>query len=69
VKALYTVSEIGKASGLTRFRVLRLMRLCHIELLSMGRSVYVPLSEIRRKLKPVWREIGEVQRVLKGDVE
>ncbi len=69
LKALYTVREIGKVTGLSRDRVMGLVYATGIEVHAWGRSVYIPLSEIRRKLEPLWMEIQEVHRVLSGDVE
>ncbi len=67
LKALYTVSELCDATGLSRARLNRLLRTCQVELFSRGRSVYVPLSEIRTRLEPLWREICEAQRALFGE--
>jgi hypothetical protein len=69
LKALYTVSDIARVTGLTRDRVMGLIYTTGIEVQVWGRSVYIPLSEIRRKLEPLWMEIHEVGRVLRGDVE
>jgi hypothetical protein len=66
LKALYTLSELEQAIGISRKRVLRLLRTCGVVLLAEGRSVYVPLPEIRRKVEPLWEAICEAQAALEG---
>jgi hypothetical protein len=69
VKAFYTLTELCVLTGLSRVRVKRLVRTCDLELMSWGRSIYVPLSELREKLEPLWREICEVQRAREEDLD
>jgi hypothetical protein len=69
LKPLYTVSELSAATGLSRARVLRMLRACHVEPLRNGRSIYVPLTEIRHKMEPLWRQMSEVNDVLGGELD
>jgi hypothetical protein len=46
IKALYTVSRLAEAAGITRFSMLRLLRRNGIAFLRSGRHHYVPLTEL-----------------------
>jgi hypothetical protein len=69
LKAVYTVGELAAAIGISRVRIARILRVCDVKVFAKGRSVYIPLSEIREKLEPIWQGILEAQRVLEGNVE
>jgi hypothetical protein len=69
LKALYTVPELMAVTGLSRCRLMTLVNAAGIEPMTSGRTVYIPLSEIRRALEPLWTEIVLAQRVMDGAVE
>ncbi len=63
LKALYSVPELSRAAGVTRFMLLRLLRANRVQLVAAGRVVMVPLAEIQRHIPPLWRSLVEAERV------
>jgi len=63
VKALYSVAELARAAGVTEQMLLRALRLNGVELVTAGRSIFVPLSEIETRIPPLWRSIVRAERV------
>jgi hypothetical protein len=55
--ALYRVSELAKAVGVSHRRFQRLLRVQGVQLLRCGRFMYVPLSELEDKIPPLWDSI------------
>ena len=63
VRVLYSVNELARAVGVDRRRLHRLLVACGVELLPLGSRVFVPLSEIATKLKPLWESIRAAESV------
>jgi hypothetical protein len=54
VRAFYSINELARVAGVTTYRLLRLLRRNRVTFLQAGRAVFVPLSEIRLKIPPLW---------------
>ncbi len=65
VQALYTIPALARVAKVTRYLLRRLLLASGVQLLRSGRLIYVPLSEIERKIPPLWQSIcaGERARV------
>jgi hypothetical protein len=61
IRALYSVAMLARYARVSRQKLHRLLRRCGVVLLRDGRSVSVPLSEIRRKIPPLWESICDAQ--------
>ena len=59
IAALYTVSRLAKAAGITRFSMLRLLRRNGVAFLRSGRAYYVPLTELLDHTPALWRSLME----------
>jgi hypothetical protein len=57
LQALYPVGELARAVGLRHRRFQRLLRLQGVQLVRCGRFIYVPLSELEDKIRPLWDSI------------
>ena len=57
LRALYTVGELARAVGVSRYMMTRLLRAKGVELLRSGRRLIVPLCEIEEKLPLLWRSV------------
>jgi hypothetical protein len=53
-RAYYSVPELARAGGVGTFTLLRLLRANRVEFMRVGRSLYVTVAEIRRKIPPLW---------------
>ena len=63
VAALYAVATLARVAGVTPFALLRLLRANGVELVTAGRAVWVPLTEIEGRMPALWRSIVTVERV------
>ena len=63
VRPLYTISELARATRVSRDRMRRLLLDRGIEFLYVGGRPCVPLSEIVAKLKPLWDSVLAAQEV------
>jgi hypothetical protein len=54
VRALYTIPELARAANVTTYTLRRLFVANHIRTIHSGRAVFVPLSEIERKIPSLW---------------
>ena len=64
LQALYGITALAQVARVTRQMLLRLLRKNEVELVRSGRAVFVPLSEIERKIPPLWQSLcllGKVQ--------
>ena len=57
IKPLYTPRELAHALGISRYRLLRMMEMQGVALQRIGKSIYVPLSEIQDKVPPLWASL------------
>lgn len=71
-KAVYSIAELASIGNVTRQSLGRLLRACGIEFVHAGRTALVPLSEIRKRIPPLWESLvatGRVQRMAEGTDE
>ena len=57
LKPLYTTAELARSIGISQYRVERLLRMHRVFVYQIGRSLFVPLSEIQEKLQPLWASL------------
>ena len=67
LRAIYTMSELAVAMGISRRRLKRLLRLSEVKVFSRGRLSYVPLSEIEAKLDVLWDSIRSAEQLRHED--
>ena len=63
VQAIYSVAELAKAAGVPWRRLKRVLDGYDVTFLRAGKSFYVPLSELERKVRPLWAGIVEAEHV------
>lgn len=55
LKPLYTIGELAEMAGVSRKRMVKILRAYGVEYLTAGpRYRMVPLSELREKVKPLY---------------
>ena len=66
LSALYTIADLVDLSGgrLSRQQAHRLFRAHGVEFIRQGRSVYISLSEIKKKMPLLWDGILEYVRLV-----
>ena len=57
VKALYKIAELCRFTGMTRYRLRRLLEERGVKCISVGEAPYVPLSEIQERIPELWRSL------------
>jgi hypothetical protein len=57
LKPLYTTTELARSIGISQYRVERLLKMHRVFVYQIGRSLFVPLSEIQEKLQPLWASL------------
>jgi hypothetical protein len=57
LQALYPVGVLAKAVGMRHRRFQRLLRVQGVQVLRCGRFMFVPLSELEDKVRPLWEAI------------
>jgi len=63
LQAIYPVPMLARAAGVEPHALLRALRSAGVELVSSGRALLVPLSEIKIRIPNLWRSIVEAERV------
>jgi hypothetical protein len=63
IRAFYPVAELARAAGVPAYKLLRLLRRCRVAFIHAGRAYYVPLSEIREKIPPLWQSLCSAQEL------
>ena len=63
IRAFYSVAELARAAGVPPYKLLRLLRRCRVTFIHAGRAFYVPLSEIREKIPPLWQSLCSAQEL------
>jgi hypothetical protein len=58
---VYTVGELARASGVSAWRLARLLADADVAFTRSGRCRLVSLSELRSKARPIWDAIGEAE--------
>jgi hypothetical protein len=64
LKALYPVSELARAIGVSHRRLQKLLQIEEVRVYRVGRFLFVPLTELEEKVPPLWESIkaGEAMR-------
>jgi hypothetical protein len=63
VHAVYSVATLARLGNVTRHRLRRLLESNGVILIRGGRAVFVSLSEIQRKIPPLWESLCLVARL------
>jgi hypothetical protein len=65
VRAFYSIPALARAANVTTYTLRRLFVANHIRVMHSGRAVFVPLSEIQRKIPALWGSLkaAEVLRL------
>ena len=63
LRSVYGIDELAAAAGINRRRLHRHLLRGGVRLLILGRRVLVPLTEIRRRIPPLWKSIVLAERV------
>jgi hypothetical protein len=66
VRVFYSVAELARAGNVPAYRLLRLLRRNGVTFLSAGRALYVTLTEIRRKIPPLWESLCAAEELRRG---
>ena len=63
VKALYSITALAYAAGVTRYLMLRILRANNVAFVKAGRCLLVPLQEVEKHIPAVWRAIRHAEAV------
>jgi hypothetical protein len=63
LRALYSAAALARCVGISRPRMLRLLRAQRAVVYKVGRGTFVPLTEIQEKLQPLWESIRAAEQV------
>jgi hypothetical protein len=68
IRAIYSIAELARASGIERRKLKRLLVAARVELMSTARVSFVPLSELEVKVRPLWEAVKAAQ-ALRGLID
>ena len=57
IQALYPVSELARAMGISHRQLQKLLKTAEVCLMRAGRFLYVPLTELEEKVPPLWESL------------
>ncbi len=57
IKAAYSITELSRASGIERRTLKRVLLRAGVEFVGSGQVLYVSLSELELKVRPLWEGI------------
>jgi hypothetical protein len=63
VQALYSIAALARAGNVDAHLLRRVLRANQLELLRNGRTLYVPLSEIQRKIPALWESLRAAEEL------
>jgi len=63
VRAFYSVPALAQIANVSADMMRRLLRTNRLELLRVGRVLLVPLSEIRKKVPPLWDSLRAAEEL------
>ena len=63
LRALYPLGQLARAIGLSNRRLQHLLEKAGVEVLRSGWAKYVPLSELERKVRPLWEAIKSAEMI------
>jgi hypothetical protein len=62
LQGLYSVAALARMGNVTVQLMLRVLRSNGVAFVQAGRSVLVPLTEVQRKIPPLWESLMLVER-------
>jgi hypothetical protein len=57
IQALYSVSQLARAMGVTHRRLQKLLKIEEVQVFRVGRFLLVPLTELEEKVPPLWESV------------
>ncbi len=63
VRALYSLAQLARVANVTRHTLRRLLRKNGVTLVRSGRSLFVPLAEIERRIPPLWESLRRLEEL------
>jgi hypothetical protein len=57
IQALYPLSDLARAMGVSHRRLQNLLKTAEVRVIRAGRFLYVPLTELEDKVPPLWDSI------------
>lgn len=63
VRAFYSVPALARIANVSADMMRRLLRTNRLEFLRVGRVLVVPLSEIRKKVPPLWNSLQAAEEL------
>jgi hypothetical protein len=63
VQALYSVAALARAANLTTYTLRRVLQANRVQFVRGGRALFVPLSEIRRRIPSLWESLRAAEQV------
>lgn len=63
VQALYSIATLARAANVTTSMLRRILRANGVTLVRGGRALYVPLSEIKNKIPPLWASLHDAEQL------
>ena len=64
--ALYPVAQLAHACGLSHKRMQSVLAASGVEIVRAGRCLYVPLSEVEEKVRPLWDGLRAAEMLRRG---
>jgi hypothetical protein len=61
IQALYSVSKLARAMGVSHHRAQTLLKSADVCVMRAGRSLYVPLIELEEKVPRLWESIKSAE--------
>jgi hypothetical protein len=63
VQALYSIAALARAAHVHKRTLQRVLKANHVELLHAGRALFVPLSEIQRKIPALFASLQAAETI------
>jgi hypothetical protein len=63
VRAYYAIGELARIAKVSSYGLLRLLRRNDVAFLRSGRALFVPLSEIQRKIPHLWEGLRSAEEL------
>jgi hypothetical protein len=66
LQALYSIAILARMGNISVERLRRVLRSAGVVLIRGGRALFVPLSEVQRKIPPLWESLVLTEQVRRG---
>ncbi len=66
LQALYSIAILARMGNISVERLRRVLRSAGVVLIRGGRALFVPLSEVQRKIPPLWDSLVLTEQVRRG---